>query len=118
MSPPRLRLWTMLVAVEILAILVIGLRMRSRITERRTLARRHATEEAELRAVVAECRAVAVAHRAGRVRSSGITPDRAEAIARRLEMVAIPYHAKPRLKYEQAARDPWLAVEPDPPAPE
>jgi hypothetical protein len=97
------------VAGALLGAAVEALRLRRRSAEYAALAGRHAANERTFRAIAAAGPGGAlllIAHGPG-TRSRRTTPG-AEA----------DHEAALRLKYERAARYPWLPVAPDPPEPE
>src|SRR4051794_11049283 len=111
MRPPRVRFTVrrLMVAVAVVAVCMGLLTMRQRAATRRARALSHAAKADERRVVVA-------VWRRGNVRLINITREQAEADVGRCERAAT-YHEAMRRKWEEAARHPWLAVEPDPPEP-
>ncbi len=112
MGIPRLTMRRLIGAVAIAGVTMGVATMPQRISIRETKASFHATRAAEQRAIVADWR-----KGEGSGRIFNVTQQEAEAVAEWLDR-SIPYHEAMRWKWEEAARYPWLTVEPDPPEPE
>jgi hypothetical protein len=117
MKPPRFRLRALMIAVAILALLAFGESMRRRQERYLELAADHATMEwgQAIRAQAARATPPIGVDGPGAslLYYWGNDPKAVEQAT-----ILVEYHAAMRRKYERAARQPWLPVEPDPPEPE
>jgi hypothetical protein len=110
MPLPRFRIRTLMIAVAVVAVALSSWSLRGESRRRRARAIRH-VQEAELASTLVGD------YYAGRVVfRDGMTPERAEELAARLER-SIPFHAAMAEKWAEAADHPWLPVSPDPPPP-
>lgn len=111
MRMPRFRIRTLMIAVAVVAVILCGARL-AKIEQKRkafrTRAAIHATYGRSFRDAYEKRTAVAFEFPHG--------PVFARTLALRLAWAE--YHESLALKYEHAARYPWLPVEPDPPEPE
>jgi hypothetical protein len=106
---PRMTTRRWMVVVAVVALSFVGEQTRRRAARFRLLAQRHAKIESSLRTIAA--------------RLSLMKPSSYRQLCGQMSRVVrmspelVEYHAALRLKYERAARYPWLAVELDPPEP-
>ena len=100
MRLPRMTIRRWMVAVGVVALTVTSVRLRERSLAYRRQAEHHAWLAASSDFVVVDM--------------GGMYGDNYGRLSKR----GIAYHAAMARKYRQAARNPWLPVEPDPPEPD
>jgi hypothetical protein len=111
MRPPRFRLRAQMIAVAVVAVLLGGDAFRRRRTDRLALARYHA---GEARFNVSHAGLWERGQDGGCMEVRDATPEGYARAAAECRLLAA-HHAALSLKYERAARYPWLPVGPNPP---